>query len=60
MSEVMKSIVDICSEQQLKSVFAPILDLPTFCTKAEMISQCLNTELDAYWLTTHVNTLNRL
>ena len=46
--EIIEAIVDTCSKSQLESVFAPLGDLPSSCTKAEMISHCLNTELGAY------------
>jgi hypothetical protein len=53
--KIVESIVDICSEQQLENIFAPIVDLPSSCTKAETISHCLNTELGAYGLKTYVS-----
>ena len=40
--------MDTCSKSELESVFAPLADLPASCTKAEMISHCLDTELGAY------------
>ena len=46
--EIIEAIVDTCSKSQLESVFAPLADLPASCTKAEMITHCLNTELGAY------------
>mgnify|MGYP006300459115 FL=1 len=45
---VIKNIIDTCSKQHFDSVFAPLADLPTSSSKAEMISYCLNTELGAY------------
>jgi hypothetical protein len=53
--QIVESIVDICSEHQLESVLGPIADLPASWTKAEMVSHCLNTELEAYGLKTHVS-----
>lgn len=53
--KVIESIVDTCSKAHLESVFAPVANLPTSCTKAEMVSHCLNTELAAYGLKTHVS-----
>jgi len=44
---ILKDIVKECSKEQLHSVFSPIADLPNTCTKAEMISHCLNKELGA-------------
>lgn len=52
---ITESIVDVCSQQQLESVFAPLANLPITCTKAEMISHCLNVELGAYGLKTHIS-----
>ena len=46
--EIVEAIVDTCSKSQLESVFAPLADLPASCTKAKMITHCLNTELGAY------------
>ena len=46
--EIIKDAVDTCSESQLESVFASLADMPASCTKAEMISYYLNTELRAY------------
>lgn len=46
--ELIEAAVDTCSKSHLESVFAPLADLPGSCTKAEMISHCLNTELGAY------------
>jgi len=53
--KVVEGIIDACSESQLKSVFEPITVLPDSCTKAEIVSHCLNTELGAYGLKTHVS-----
>ena len=53
--EIVKAVVDTCSKSQLESVFAPLADLPASCTKAEMISHCLNTELGAYGLKTYTS-----
>jgi hypothetical protein len=53
--EIADNIVDICSKHQLESVFAPLADLPGSCTKAKMISHCLNKELGAYGLETHIS-----
>lgn len=53
--EVIDSALEICSNAQLESVFAPILDLPDSSTKAEMISHCLNTELGAYGFKTYTS-----
>ena len=53
--EKIDQIIDICSPQQLESVFASISDLPDLATKAEMISHCLNVELGAYGLKTYVS-----
>ena len=47
--------MDTCSKSQLESVFAPLTDLPASCTKAEMISHCLNTELGAYGFKSYVS-----
>ena len=47
--------MDTCSKPQLESVFAPLTDLPASCTKAEMISHCLNTELGAYGFKSYVS-----
>ena len=46
--EIIEAVVDTCSKSQLESVFAPLADLPASCTKAKMITHCLNTELGAY------------
>ena len=46
--KVVETVLDECSKSQLESVLAPLADLPASCTKAEMISHCLNTELGAY------------
>jgi hypothetical protein len=32
--KVISDVVDQCSKSQLESVFAPILDLTLYCTKA--------------------------
>ena len=40
--KVVKSIVDTCSKYQLENIFSPVADLSDSCTKAEMISNCLN------------------
>lgn len=53
--EIVEAVVDTCSKFQLESVFAPLTDLPTSCTKAEMISHCLNTELGAYGFKSYVS-----
>ncbi len=50
--KVVEGIMNSC---QLDNVFAPVGDLPASCTKAEMVSHCLNTELGAYGLKTHVS-----
>lgn len=50
--KVIEKVVDICAKQQL-DILAP--NLPASCTKAEMLSHCMNTELGAYGLTTHVS-----
>ena len=47
--------MDTCSKPQLESVFAPLTDLPASCTKAEMISHCLNTELGAYGFKSYIS-----
>ena len=46
--ELIDAAIDTCLESQLGSVFEPLKGLPSSCTKAEMISHCLNTELGAY------------
>lgn len=51
--KIVSTILDQCSEEYLANVFAPIADLPNSCTKAEMVSHCLNTELGAYGLKTY-------
>jgi len=53
--EILETAVDICSKSQLESVFAPLADLPASCTKAEMISHCLNTELGAYEFKSYIS-----
>jgi len=53
--QIVDNIVDVCSKRQLESVFAPLADLPGTCTKAEMISHCLNIELGAYGLETYIS-----
>jgi len=53
--EIVETIVDTCSKSQLESVFAPLTDLPASCTKAEMISHCLNIELGAYGFKSYVS-----
>jgi hypothetical protein len=53
--QVVDNVVDVCSKYQLESVFAPLADLPNTSTKAEMISHCLNIELGAYGLQTHIS-----
>jgi hypothetical protein len=53
--EILETAVDICSKSQLESVFAPLADLPASCTKAEMISHCLNTELGAYGFKSYIS-----
>ena len=53
--EIIEAAVDTCSKSQLESLFAPLADLPASCTKAEMISHCLNTELGAYGLESYVS-----
>jgi len=53
--QIAENIVDICSKHQLESVFAPLSDLSGSCTKAQMISHCLNTELGAYGLETYLS-----
>ena len=45
---VLSNVVDQCSSEQFKSVFAPLSELPPNCSKAEMISHCFNKELAAY------------
>ena len=52
--EIIEAVVDTCSKSQLESVFAPLADLPASCTKAEMISHCLNTELGAYGFKSYI------
>ena len=42
-TKVLEEIVDTCSKSS--NVFAPLQDLPDFCTQAEAVSQCLNVEL---------------
>ena len=53
--EIIEAVVDTCSKSQLESVFAPLADLPASCTKAEMISHCLNTELGAYGFKSYIS-----
>lgn len=53
--EIVEAVVDTCSKSQLESVFAPLADLPASCTKAEIISHCLNTELGAYGLKSYTS-----
>lgn len=48
--KVVEAVLDTCSKSHLDSVFAPLANLPDSCTKAEMISHCLNIELGAYGL----------
>lgn len=51
-------IIDTCSKETLDNLFGPILDLPEFSTKAEIISHCLNKELGAYGFQTYVSPDN--
>jgi len=53
--KVLSTVIDECSKSQLESVFAPITNLPASCTKAEMISYCLNTELAAYGIKSYTS-----
>ena len=53
--KIIETVIDECSKAQLESVFAPIATLPESCTKAEMISHCLNVELGAYGFKTNVS-----
>lgn len=53
--EIIEAVVNTCSKSQLENVFAPIADLPSSCTKAEMISHCLNTELGGYGFKSYVS-----
>lgn len=53
--KIIEAALDNCSQAQLESVFAPLADLPASCTKAEMISHCLNTELGAYGFKSYVS-----
>jgi hypothetical protein len=46
--KVISDVLDKCSKSQLESVFAAIANLPSSCTREEMISHCLNIELRAY------------
>lgn len=58
MSEVTRlgEIVKICSQAEVEKFFAPLItDLPLTCTKAEMVSACLNKELSNYGLKTYVS-----
>lgn len=53
--KIIETVVDTCAESQLESVFSPIADMPASCTKAEMISHCLNTELGAYGIKSYTS-----
>ena len=53
--ETVQTIIDTCSKPYFESVFAPLADLPASCTKAEMVSHCLNIELGAYGFNTYVS-----
>ena len=53
--EIVEALVDSCSKPSLESVFAPLTDLPASCTKAEMVSHCLSTELGAYGFKSYVS-----
>ena len=53
--ELIESSIDNCTKSQLESVFATLSDLPGSCTKAEMISYCLNTELGAYGIESYTS-----
>lgn len=35
-------------------MFSPVIDLPASCTKAEMVSHCLNIELEGFGFKTYV------
>jgi len=43
--EIIHSIVDTYLESHLESIFSSELDFNVYSTKAEMVSQCLNTKL---------------
>jgi hypothetical protein len=53
--KVISEIMDQCSKEYLDSVFSPIADLPSTCTKAEMISHCFNNELAVYGIQTYTS-----
>ena len=56
--ELIEAVLDTCSKSQLESIFAPLADLPASCTKAEMVSHCLNIELKAYGFKTYISPDN--
>lgn len=53
--EVISKVVDQCSKDQLHNIISPLADIPASCTKAEMISHCLNTELGSYGFNTYTS-----
>lgn len=52
---IVADLIDICSKEQLESIFAPLSDLPATSTKAEMLSHCVNKELGAYGFQTYTS-----
>lgn len=50
-----EKIIDICSDEQLKLIFEPVVDLPDSYTRAELVAYCFNKELGSYGLKTYVS-----
>lgn len=51
--EVIQSVIDECGKVEIESIFASIGE--GTCTKAELISHCLNKELGAYGLNSYTS-----
>lgn len=50
--KVVENVLNSCTTEQLESLFGPAVEHT--CSRAEMVSQCLNTELGAYGIKTQV------